>query len=185
MSRFVRARFLYALAAVLFLWNVVSPAHAQTGPSRSTPCSATTAWNAVCVQWAAVTTYSDGVPIPAGAGITYRVEQRLGTTGEWATAASGVRELRFLVPNLAPGTHYFRVYAGLAGLESDPSNVLSKGVTTGVPSSPIITIAALIAPGDKPVVIALTTSGDGRLRCKVVVPQDPRWRDHKCEVRGG
>jgi hypothetical protein len=71
-----------SLVSVLALASV---AQAQTAPTRSTPCSPTTAWNAVCVGLTPPTTYSDGLPLPSGTVLTYRAEDRLGASGTFAT----------------------------------------------------------------------------------------------------
>jgi hypothetical protein len=170
MHMHVRPRFLTALALVCLLAAIwVTPATAQTGPTRSTPCSPTTAWNAVCLMGVAPSTYTDGLAIPSGTTFSYRVENRLGTSGDYATVSHTGPVTAMHVQGLAAGVHYFRVYATVqGGAESGPSNVVNRGLSTGVPTAPVITIAMLIQPGNDPVVVELTARRDGDYRCRVV-----------------
>jgi hypothetical protein len=154
------------LALYAFGIGLSLTSHAQTPPTRDTPCNAATPWDAVCVMWSAVTTYSDGQPIPADVALSYRVEQRNGTAGAWATVAT-VTTPRALVSSLAPGVYFFRVFVVGPLATSSASNVTSRGVTTGIPSAPVITIAVVIAPDGAPVLVNLAAYADGRVTCEI------------------
>lgn len=127
-----------------------APALAQT--TRSTPCNPATPNNALCVQWTPPTTYTDGTTIPSSVTLRFRVEQRVGLTGAWATAQNnitGVNTAYF--QNLAPGTYYYRVYVNCSlstCIESDASNIANKDATANptIPNAPVITIAVVISP---------------------------------------
>jgi hypothetical protein len=126
-------------------------AQAQTSGTRVTLCSAATPNDAICIEWAAVT-MAGTTPIT---GVTYRVEHRIGSTGNWNTVASNITQLRHYAQSLAVGEHYFRVYAACATCtaESLPSNAASKMATRPplVPDAPVITIAVVIGLDHAPV----------------------------------
>lgn len=143
------------------------PAAAQTPPTRSTPCNAATPWDAVCVGWTAVATYEGGSAIPSGVAVSYRVERATAAGGPWSTVES-VSVLRSYVTGLAPGVHYFRVFAVIPTGTSDASNVSSRGVNNGRPDAPVITIAVVISPGNAPTLINLTAWEGGHVTCEVV-----------------
>lgn len=143
--------FAFVLTCVLALFTAT--AEAQTGPTRPTACSPTTAWDAVCVTLVAPTQYTDGTTFPAGTVVNYRVEDKVGS-GNFATVPhTGTAATGLLVSSLPAGSHLLRVYAVVNAVESSPSNTTTKGVTTGVPNAPVITIALTIKPGSAPVVI--------------------------------
>jgi len=144
-------RFIGALALVLFVSCVVDIARAQAVPTtRVTTCDPATPNNALCVTWTAINTDTNGGAVT---GVTYRVEQRTGTTGTFATVATGAAT-QFYAKNLAPGTYFFRVYVNCTGcIESVPSNTASKDATPNPiqPNAPVIIIAATIRAGQPPV----------------------------------
>ncbi len=163
----------YIAAIVIAAMALVGWADAQAQTAtRATPCSPTTAWNAVCINFTPPTTYTDGTPIASGTVLTYRVEDRLETTGTWTTVPStlvGTRDLH--VQNLLPGIHYVRVFTTASGVESAASNVANKGVTTGVPNPAIITIAVVISEDSAPVYRVLSTGKRGEFFGMVPVGQ--------------
>lgn len=79
------------------------------------------------LTWDAVTTYSDGKPLPGGAAVTYRVEQRV-NGGTFATIAAGLTAPTLRVTGLPAGTYGWRGYAVLGGVESDPSAEFTKKI---------------------------------------------------------
>jgi hypothetical protein len=134
------------LASALLL--LAAPAFAQ----RVTNCSPTTPNNALCVEWQAPATNVDGSPTVQP--MTYRLEQKVGATGLWVNAMTGLTTTRAYVQNLAPGLYFFRVYVNCATCtgESAASNEASRAATAPprVPTSPVITIAVVISPDDPP-----------------------------------
>ncbi len=122
-------------------------AQAQT---RTTPCSATTPNNALCISWNAITTDTSGAQI---AGVSYRVQQKAGSAAFANVQASG-SSTQYYATNLSPGTYLFRVYANCATCtsESAASNEASAAATSipVVPSTPVIIIAATIRADGPP-----------------------------------
>jgi hypothetical protein len=145
------SKLITSLLLASLLASFVPTAQAQTA-TRATPCSATTPNNAICVVWNPVTTATDGSTIT---GVQYRIEQRTGSAGTWATLTATIVNPQFLVQNLAPGEYQFRVFASCATCtaESGPSNI-GTGTATAppkVPTAPVITIAVVISHDSVPV----------------------------------
>lgn len=136
------------LILVAFLMVCGATAHGQ---NRITPCSTTTPNNALCTTWGAVTTDVSGNPI---AGVTYRVERKLGSAA-YATVLASTTSTQYLATNLAVGTHFIRVFANCSACtaESAASNEASGGATAipVVPNSPVIIIAATIRADGPPI----------------------------------
>jgi hypothetical protein len=136
-------------AIAISVLGLVPDVQAQT---RSTACNAATPNNALCVTWGAVSTATDGAPI---SGVTYRIEQRTGSTGTWATLATGITASRYLVQNLAPGAYEFRAFANCSTCSSESaSSNIAGGTATRipqVPTAPVITIAVVISSDRAPV----------------------------------
>ncbi len=146
------------------LASFVPTAQAQTA-TRSTPCDPATPNNAVCVFWNPVTTASDGSTIT---GVTYRIEQRTGTTGAWATLTATIVNPQFLVRNLAPGAYQFRVFTSCAACTSESPNGsnIANGTATSVPKVPneaVITIAVVISSDRAPVFRIVTGNKRGEI----------------------
>jgi hypothetical protein len=131
---------------------------------RITPCNAATPNNAVCVTGVAPDTFVDGTPIVVA--LTYRVEQRTGTSGSFATVASGLTTPQAYIQNLAPGSYQFRMFANctICTSESAASNIAGATATPipKVPQPPVITIAVVISPDINvaPVIRIVDPSGD-------------------------
>jgi hypothetical protein len=142
-------------------------AGAQTTATRETQCSPATEWNAMCVSWNPVTTYEGGAPLPAGVAVTYKVEQRIGTTGNWVQAAE-VSTPRALISNLSPGVYFFRVFSVAQAITGNASNIAQRTLQNPQPGAPVITIAVVISPQGEPTVINLSAFDDGRVTCDVV-----------------
>lgn len=150
-DRFIHGALL--LAFFLCCAGVSSLAYSQTSGTRSTPCSATTPNNAICITWTHNGKTDDGSA--SVTGVTFRVEQKFGT-GAFATVGTGLTANQYYAQNLAVGTYTFRVYANCSNpacVESVASNEASKGATANPiqPSAPVIIIAALIREGQPPV----------------------------------
>lgn len=106
------------------------------------------------LTWTLATQNTDGTTIPAsGAGSLTgtRVEwgscsgSNFGTkAGEQVVAKPAVT---YTVTGLAPGTHCFRAYSrNTYGVESDPTNVVSKVIAPPTPQPPgTLTVAATVA----------------------------------------
>lgn len=146
-------------AVIVFLCvmtMVATPVLAQT---RATPCDPATPNNSLCLQWDAVTESMDGKIL---ASVYYRVQRRTGLNGTWGDIAPNVTATRYYDQNLAPGTYYYRVFAGcsICTAESTSSNVAQKEATAPplVPKSPVITIAVVIGMDHAPV-YRLTQAG--------------------------
>lgn len=136
----------------LLLWltlaSIVGSIDFAQAQTRDTPCSPDTAYNAVCLSWTAPTTRTDGTTYPTGTVFNYRVEKQNGAT--WTTISTATATT-LLVPNLANGTHTFRVYAiSPAGATSSASNTASRAIEAA-PNAPVLIIAALIREGQPPV----------------------------------
>lgn len=120
--------------------------------ARDTPCSATTPNNALCVSWGPVATDTNGQAI---SGVTYRVERATGTTGTFATVATGLAATQYYAQSLSPNTYFFKVYAACTACtgESAASNTGTGAATPipVIPSTPVIVIAATIREGQPPV----------------------------------
>jgi hypothetical protein len=118
--------------------------------TRSTPCDSATPNNALCVSWNAVATDTSGNAIT---GVSYRVEQRTGTSGNFATVGNA-SATQYYAKNLSPGTYYFRVYANCSACtaESAASNTGSGAATAipVIPNAPVIIIAATIRADGPP-----------------------------------
>lgn len=147
------------LAAALIMLCATGIAKAQTG-TRVTACNAATPNNAICLEWAFSGKNVDGT---SALNPTFRVEQRIGTTGAWTNVVTGITDLKRYITGLSPGTYFYRVYAmcGAPGcIESDASNVASRSATapTQQPEAPIITIAVVIGVDHSPV-YRLTQAG--------------------------
>ena len=62
----------------------------------------------------------------------------------------------------------------------------NKGVTTGVPSAPVITIAVVIEPGRQPLVMDVKEVSAGVYRCTLVnVPRTIRVAGSRCSASEG
>lgn len=149
------------LIAILSVFLLALCATGIANAQRVTACSTTTPNNAICIEWNAVTTDVDNKPLTTP--VTYRVEQRAGTTGNFTQIATGVTATRLYVENLAPGTYFFRGYANCSGsscVESVASNVVSRAATAVPvqPSAPVFTIAVVIGLDHAPV-YRLTQAG--------------------------
>lgn len=149
MKRIQDHHLIAVLALTLLALCATGIARAQSS-TRSTPCDSATPNNALCVSWGAVTAATDGTAI---SGVTYRVEQRAGTSGSYATVANG-SALQYYAKGLNPGTYYFRVYANCTACtsESAASNTANGAATPipVVPTSPVIIIAATINANGPP-----------------------------------
>jgi hypothetical protein len=130
------------ILSILALLALAGTAQAQT---RNTACSSTTPNNALCLAWTAATQNTEGAAIT---GVYYRVQQRVGTTGQWTEIAPNVTALQYYVQNLAPGSYYFRVFVGCTGCtgESASSNVANGTATQNpnIPQPTTLIIAAVI-----------------------------------------
>lgn len=125
---------------------------AQTTGTRATDCDPATPNNALCVKWTGIAVDTNGNAIT---GVTYRVQQRLGTAGNFATVSTGQTGVTYYAKNLAVATYYFQVYAACTACtaESAGSNVAS-GASTAVqvvPATPVIIIAATIRANGPPI----------------------------------
>jgi hypothetical protein len=107
-------------------------AEAQTSGTRVTPCDPATPNNALCVEWGASTTYTNGQAIPAGTTVTYRVERLTLTTLPTWILIESTAQVRSYVRNLAPGTYTFRVVAIVNSIESLPTPS-ATGTATALP----------------------------------------------------
>jgi hypothetical protein len=145
-------RIVAILAAALLMLCCMGIASAQTATTRETPCSPTTPNNAICITGQPPATNTDGTPTVLP--LTYRFEQRLGTSGPYTTVATGVPELKYYAQNLSPGTYFFRVFVNcsLCTAESVASNVASKTATPPpvVPNPAVLIIAATIRADGAP-----------------------------------
>lgn len=142
-----------ALFLILGLGFVGSLVHAQTPSTRPTACDPATPNNALCLQATAPAVWLEGGAVDKP--LSYRIEQRVGTTGAWTTVTTGLTDLKFYVRNLAPGTYFFRWYANCATNcnEGPASNVASRDATPPIttPGAPVITIAVVIGLDHAPV----------------------------------
>jgi hypothetical protein len=141
----------HLLAATLLLTGI---AQAQT---RVTPCSATTANNAICVSITPATKND------LGANLTqppiFRIDQQRGS-GAFATIASNITATTYLVSGLAPGDYVFRIYQSCVSVPNVVTCVESGGVNTGSrnvavpieqPANPVVIIAATIRADGPPI----------------------------------
>jgi hypothetical protein len=139
------------LAVALGLLCITGIVNAQSA-TRVTDCSPTTPNNAICITGTAPTTNTDGTPVVQP--LTYRFQQRAGTTGTFTTVATGLTELKYYAQNLAPGEYFFRAFANCATCtaESAASNVASRSATQPpvVPNAPVLIIAATIRANAPP-----------------------------------
>jgi hypothetical protein len=139
------------LAVALGLLCITGIVNAQS-TTRVTNCNAATPTNALCLEWTAPATMTDGTPTVLP--LNYRVQQRVGTTGTFTTIASNLTVLKLYVENLAPGEYFYRVFANCTGCtaESAASNTASRSATTPpvVPGAPVLIIAATIRAGQPP-----------------------------------
>lgn len=146
-------RLISAVALLLFVTCVVGIARAQTAPgTRSTPCNAATPNNAICLGF----TY-DGKALTGETlnGITYRVEQRTGSAGTFATIAPALTAKQLYVTGLAVGSYQWRVFVNCTDtgcIESDGSTPGSGTSSAPVlkPTTPVIIIAATIRADGPP-----------------------------------
>lgn len=143
----------YLLALTLLL---ATGAYAQT---RVTPCDPATPNNALCVTGTAPSTMSDGTPTIQP--LTYRIQQKTGSSGTYSNVATNLTTLQYYAQNLAPGTYFFRAFANCATCtaEGAASNEVSKAATANpvVPGSPILIIAATIRANGPPVLRIIYT----------------------------
>lgn len=153
--RTLEYRAIGALCILLAGLCIAGVAEAQVGATRPTACSPTTPNNAICLEYSAPATYTSGDAIPASVALTFRIEQRIGTSGAWSTVAASTSSLRHYLQNLTPGTYTYRVYANCAGCTEGPaSNAASRDATAPPPpqpGAPVLTIAVVIGVDHAPV----------------------------------
>lgn len=137
------------ILSLLLVSLLGSFANAQT---RSTPCSPTTPNTTACITWSQTLTRTDGTPVLLP--ISYLVEQRTGTSGTWSTAGT-TTQLQLAVPNLAPGTYFFRGYTIEGSSQSGATPAASFAVATPPPAPPNappnFTIAVIISRDHAPI----------------------------------
>lgn len=152
MNPFNRRNYVGAFALLILSLCIAGTAQAQAATTRVTACDQATPNNALCITGTAPSTMIDGTPTVLP--LTYRIEQRTGSTGSYATVATGLTELKYYAQNLAPGTYFFRAYANCATCtsESVASNAVSKSATANpvVPGAPVLIIAATISANGPP-----------------------------------
>lgn len=157
-------RWTLILASALLALCCAGIGYAQT-PTRSTPCNPSTPTNAICVHWAAVEQFVDGTPIVLP--VTYRVEQKTGTT--WS-AVQTVTTTRAYLTGLAPGAYTFRVVAIVGPKESAPSNEAGRAVEHPTPTAPVIQVVEVVIGSDHSPVFTVLKDGSRSATIGGLVP---------------
>lgn len=85
------------------------------------------------LSWTAPTQNTDGTPV--GSPITYRVYRSGSATGTFAVQCQ-TNAVSASLMSQPVGAQFYRVTASVAGVESGPSNVVSKTIVAPTPNPP-------------------------------------------------